>query len=144
MEDLSRYKNRFSESGMKILESSLAEIQRRNQYYILPEHILYVLIKENPELFKSTMLKYSIDPKQVQIAVEKRLENIPIHEDKGFQIAPQVTDTFKYSIDKARAEGRQTIEPADICHVLATWKSSLIEDILQNPDGVDSFIEKTV
>jgi ATP-dependent Clp protease ATP-binding subunit ClpA len=135
MENLARYFNSFSESGRRILESSLAETQRRNQHFISPEHILYALIKEEPEHFNATMLKHSIDPQEVRLAVEKRLEKSPEHTGEGFRVAPNATEIFKYSMDKARAEGRRTIEASDICHILATWKFNLLEDILQNPEG---------
>ena len=135
MENLARYFNNFSESGRRVLESSLAETQRRKQNLISPEHIVYALIKEEPELFNATMLKHSIDIEQVRLAVEKRLENSPKHTGEGFDLAPEATDIFKYSIDKARAETRRTIEASDICHILATWKVNLLEDILQNPEG---------
>ena len=135
MEDLARYFDKFSESGIRVLKSSLAETQQRNQHFISPEHVLYALIKEEPELFKATMQKHSIDPQEVQLAVEKRLANSPKHAGEGFRIAPNATDIFKYSMDKARAENRRTIEASDICHILATWKVNLLKDILQNPEG---------
>jgi len=135
MENLARYFNSFSESGRRILESSLAETQQRDQHLISPEHILFALMKEEPELFKITMLKHSIDPQDIRLAVEKRLANSPKHLGEGFEVAPETTDVFKYSMDKARAENRQAIEASDICHILATWKFNLLEDILQNPEG---------
>jgi ATP-dependent Clp protease ATP-binding subunit ClpA len=134
MENLARYFNSFSESGRRILKNSLAETQRRNQHLISPEHILYALIKEEPELFNATMLKHSIDPQEIRLAIEKRLENSHTHTGEGFEVAPETTDIFKHSIDKARAENRRAIEASDICHTLATWKFNLLEDILQNPE----------
>jgi len=144
MENLARYFNSFSESGRRILESSLAETQQRKQHLISPEHILYALIKEEPELFNATMLKHSIDPQEVRLAVEKRLENSPKHTGEGFDVAVYTTEIFKYSIDKARAEGRRTIEASDICHILATWKFDLLEDILQNPEGSVSVLKNSL
>jgi ATP-dependent Clp protease ATP-binding subunit ClpA len=135
MENLARYYDSFSESGRRILESSLSETQRRNQHFISPEHILYALIKEEPELFNATMHKHSIDVQDVRLAVEKRLENSRKHTGEGFDVAPNTTEIFKYSMDKARSEGRRTIEANDICHILATYKYNLVDDILQNPEG---------
>jgi ATP-dependent Clp protease ATP-binding subunit ClpA len=138
MEDLSRYFKVFSENGRRILESAFAESQKRKHYFISPEHILIALIKEESELFNSAMQKTSIDPQEVKIAVEKRLEITPDYIKEGFRLAPKTTEIFKYSIDKARSENRRTIETSDLCHILATWKLGLIEDILQNPEDAIS------
>lgn len=88
MEDLSLYFKRFSDDGIKILKSSLAESQRRNQHIISPEHILFALMREESEIFDIIMLKHSIDPNQVRNSVEKRLKNSPRHAGAGFCISP--------------------------------------------------------
>ncbi len=142
MENLDPYLERFSESGRRVLESSLDESQQRGQFLISPEHILYAVIKEEPELFDATMREHSIDPQEVRLAVEKRLENSRTHTGKGFRIAPETTEIFKYSMDKARAGNRRTIEAKDICYILATCKYNLVEDILQNPESSFSVFRK--
>lgn len=135
MEDLEPYLDKFSESGRRILKSALNETRHRDQNYILPEHILYALMEEETDLFNTTMRNLSIDPEDIRLAVEKRLENSPQHTGKNFSVAPETTEIFKYSMDRARSEGRRTIEASDICSVLAANKYSLLNDILQNPEG---------
>ena len=138
MEKSESYSDKFSESGRRILEGALDETRRREQYYVSPEHILYVLMTEETDLFDVTMHNLSFDPQDIRLAVEKRLENSYRHTGKNFRIAPETTEIFKYSMDKARSEGRRTIEASDMCFVFATDKYNLLDDILQNPEGQDS------
>jgi ATP-dependent Clp protease ATP-binding subunit ClpA len=142
METLEPYFERFSESGRRVLEGSLNESQQRNQFLVSPEHILFAVINEEPEFFDATMREHSIDPQEVRVAVEKRLENSRTHTGKGFRIAPETTEIFKYSMDKARAANRRTIEAKDICYILATYKYNLVEDILKNPENSFSAFRK--
>ncbi|HEX8567893.1 MAG TPA: Clp protease N-terminal domain-containing protein [Pyrinomonadaceae bacterium] len=138
MENLDAYLDKFSESGRRILEGALDETRRREQNHISPEHILYMLMTEETDLFDSTMRNLSFDPQEVRLAIEKRLENSYRYIGKGFRIAPETTEIFKYSIDQARSKGRRTIEARDLCFVFATDKYKLLDDILKNPEGQDS------
>ncbi len=142
MENLEPYLDRFNESGKRVLEGALNETRRRDQYYVSPEHILYALMTEETELFNATMHNLSIDPQDIRVAVEKRLENSYRHTGKNLRIAPETTEIFKYSMDKARSEGRRTIEASDVCFALATDKYSSLENILQNPEGQDSVFRR--
>jgi hypothetical protein len=135
MENLEPYLDKFSESGRRILESALNETRRRDQHFISPEHILYALMGEETDLFNATMNKLSIDPRGIRHAVEKRLENSRKHTGKGFRIAPETTEIFKYSMDTARSQNRRVIEASDILYTLTTNRFDLLNDILQNPEG---------
>lgn len=135
MENLEPFLNKFSESGRRILEGALNETRRREQHFISPEHILYALIIEETDLFNEAMHELSIDPQDIQLAVEKRLENSRQHAGKGFRIAPETTEIFKYSMDTARSQNRRVIEANDILYTLTTNRLDLLNDILQNPEG---------
>ncbi|MFN3329533.1 MAG: Clp protease N-terminal domain-containing protein, partial [Pyrinomonadaceae bacterium] len=50
MSDLEAYKDKFSDSGKRILETAINESRRRDQNYISVEHILHALTLEEPEL----------------------------------------------------------------------------------------------
>lgn len=132
MTDLEAYKDKFSESGKRVLESALNESRRRDQNFVSIEHILYALADEEVELFNSTMRDLSIDPRSVRLSIEKRLENSRQHIGKGFRIAPETTELFKRSMDRARSQGRRVIEASDIFYVQASDERSLLNDILQN------------
>ena len=55
MADIDAYKDKFSDSGRRVLETALGESKRRDQNYIAIEHILHALTTEEAELFNATM-----------------------------------------------------------------------------------------
>src|ERR671912_611079 len=75
MIDLGTYKDRFAESGQRVLEHAVQESRRRDQNYIAVEHILNGLAAEEGELFNQTMRDLTLDPRSVKVMIEKRLEN---------------------------------------------------------------------
>jgi ATP-dependent Clp protease ATP-binding subunit ClpC len=132
MTDLEAYKDKFSESGKRVLENALSESRRRDQNFVSIEHVLFALAEEEGELFNSTMRDLTVDPRSVRLSIEKRLENSRQHIGKGFRIAPETTELFKRSMDRARSQGRRVIEASDIFYVQASDERSLLNDILQN------------
>lgn len=132
MSDLEAYKDKFNESGKRILESAINESRRRDQNYIAVEHILYALANEETELFNETMRDLSIDPRTVRLQIEKRLEHSRSHTGRGFRIAPETTELFKRSMDRARASGRRVIDSTDIFYILTHDETSLLNDILSD------------
>src|SRR5438132_6310229 len=131
MVDLGAYRDKFGESGQRVLEKALGESKRRDQNYITVEHIIHALALEEPELFNSAISSLKIDPKVVTQTIDKRLDNARQHVGKGFRIAPDTTDLFKRAMERARARGRKTIESTDIFEVLSNQDSMLIE-VLRN------------
>src|SRR2546426_4783101 len=131
MVDLGAYRDKFGDSGQRVLENALSESRRRDQNYISVEHIVSALAKEEPDLFNSTIRDLALDPASVRMAIDQRLESSRQHVGKGFRIAPDTTDLFKRAMDRARAHGRKTIESTDIFEVLSKYDSLLVE-VLRN------------
>ena len=132
MVDLGAYKDKFGESGQRILEHALSESRQRHQNYVAVEHILQALMHEEPDLFNSTMRDLSLDPIVVKIALDKRLETGgQQYVGKGFRIAPDTTDLLKRAMERARAQGRKTIEATDIFEALTNYDSLFVE-VLRN------------
>src|SRR5688500_139463 len=128
MVDLGAYKDKFGESGQRILEHALSESRQRDQNYVSVEHILQALMHEEPDLFNSTMRELSLDPIVVKIALDKRLETGgQQHVGKGFRISPDTTDLFKRAMERARTQGRKTIEATDIFEALTNYESLFVE-----------------
>src|SRR5215204_3523483 len=132
MADIDAYKDKFSESGRRVLEVALEESKRRDQNYISIEHILHALADEEAELFNSTMRDLAVDPRSVKLLIEKRMETGRQHTGKGFRIAPETTELFKRSMDRARSQGRRVIDASDIFYVLSNDERSVLNDVLQN------------
>src|SRR5918999_728848 len=140
MVDLGSYKDKFGDSGQRILEHALNESRRRDQNFVSVEHILQALTIEEPDMFNSAMRDLSLDPIVVKMAIEKRLTSSrQQHVGKGFRIGPDTTDLFKRAMERARTQGRKTIEATDIFEALS-YQDSLFVDVLRtmgaNPDAV--------
>ena len=131
MIDLGAYKDKFSDSGQRILENALNESRRRDQNYVAVEHILKALTDEEAELFNATMRDLAIDPHSVRNMIEKRLEMGRQHVGKGFRIAPDTTDLFKRAMERARAQGRKTIESTDIFTALSQDERGLFVEVMR-------------
>jgi ATP-dependent Clp protease ATP-binding subunit ClpC len=132
MADIDAYKDKFSESGQKILETALGESKKRDQNYVSIEHILHAIAFEEDDLFTSTMRDLAVDPRSVKLLIEKRMENGRQHSGKGFRIAPETTELFKRAMDRARSQGRRVIDAADIFYILSNDERSVLNDVLQN------------
>ena len=131
MTDLTAYKDKFSDSGQRILELALSDSRRREQNYVAVEHILKALADEESDLFNATMKDLSIDPPSVRIMIEKRLEMSRQHVGKGVRIAPDTTELFKKAMERARAQGRKTIEATDIFTALSQDESGLFVEVMR-------------
>src|SRR5215204_5391946 len=131
MVDLGSYKDKFSDSGQRILEHALNESRRRDQNFVSVEHILQALTIEEPDMFNSAMRELSLDPIVVKMAIEKRLgSSRQQHVGKGFRIGPDTTDLFKRAMERARTQGRKVIEATDIFEALSSH-DSLFVDVLR-------------
>lgn len=132
MADIDAYKDKFSDSGRRVLETALDESKRRDQNYVAIEHILHAVTREEDELFTSTMRDLAVDPRSVKLLIEKRLDSGRQHTGKGFRIAPETTELFKRAMDRARSQGRRVIDGSDIFYVLSNDERSILNDVLQN------------
>ena len=132
MADIDAYKDKFSESGQRVLDSALAASKRRDQNYIAIEHILHAIATEEDELFTSTMRDLAVDPRSVKLLIEKRMESGRQHTGSGYRIAPETTELFKRAMDRARSQGRRVIDGSDIFYVLSNDERSILNDVLQN------------
>ena len=148
MVDLGSYKDKFGDSGQRILEYALNESRQRDQNFVAVEHILHALMHEEPDMFNSTMRELSLDPVSVKIALDKRLDTSrQQHVGKGFRISPDTTDLFKRAMERARAQGRKTIEATDIFSALTNHDSLFVEVLLSmgaTPDAVAENVQAQV
>src|SRR5262247_2715498 len=144
MVDLGSYKDKFGDSGQRILEHALNESRRRDQNFVSVEHILQALTIEEPDMFNSAMRELSLDPIVVKMAIEKRLTNSrQQHVGKGFRIGPDTTDLFKRAMERARTQGRKTIEATDIFEALSSH-DSLFVDVLRNMGASPEAVQENV
>ena len=144
MADLSSYKDKFGDSGQRILDHALSESRRRDQNFVSVEHILQALTVEEPDMFNSAMRELSLDPVVVKMAIEKRLSNSrQAHVGKGFRIGPDTTDLFKRAMERARTQGRKVIESTDIFDALSSGEGLFI-DVLRHMGASPEAIKENV
>lgn len=142
MVDLGAYKDKFGDSGQRILQHALDESRRRDQNFVSVEHILEALMQEEPDMFNTTMRELSLDPILVKVAIEKRIQSSrQQHVGKGFRIAQDTTDLFKRSMERARAQGRKTIEATDIFAALTGYDSLFVEVLKSMGVSADDVVE---
>src|SRR5204863_8096691 len=107
MADIDAYKDKFSESGQRVLETALNASKRRDQNYVSIEHILHAVANEEEEMFTSTMRDLAVDPRAVRLLFEKRKETGRQHTGTGYRIAPETTKLFKGGKCHGRTQGRR-------------------------------------
>ncbi len=148
MVDLGSYKDKFGDSGQRILDHALNESRLRAQNFVAVEHILEALMHEEPDMFNSTMRELSLDPIVVKIAIDKRLDTSrEQHVGKGIRISPDTTELFKRAMERARAQGRKVIEATDIFSALTNYDSLFVEvlkDMGANPAEVVENVQTQV
>ncbi|MEP6570487.1 MAG: ATP-dependent Clp protease ATP-binding subunit [Acidobacteriota bacterium] len=148
MVDLGSYKDKFGDSGQRILDHALSESRQRDQNFVAVEHILEALMHEEPDMFNSTMRELSLDPIVVKVAIDKRLDtSSQQHLGKGFRISPDTTELFKRAMERARAQGRKVIEATDIFAALTNHDSLFVEVLKNmgaNPDAVTENVQAQV
>jgi len=148
MVDLGSYKDKFGDSGQRILDHALSESRQRDQNFVSVEHILEALMYEEPDMFNSTMRELSLDPIVVKIAIDKRLDSTrQQHVGKGIRISPDTTELFKRAMERARAQGRKVIEATDIFSALTNYDSLFVEVLKNmgaNPDIVAENVQAQV
>ena len=148
MVDLGSYKDKFGDSGQRILDHALSESRQRDQNFVSVEHILEALMYEEPDMFNSTMRELSLDPIVVKIAIDKRLDSTrQQHVGKGIRISPDTTELFKRAMERARAQGRKVIEATDIFSALTNYDSLFVEVLKNmgaNPDVVAENVQAQV
>ncbi|MGB8509089.1 MAG: ATP-dependent Clp protease ATP-binding subunit [Pyrinomonadaceae bacterium] len=116
-----------------MFEHAVGESRRRDQNYIAAEHILNALAAEESDLFNGTMRDLSLDPRSVKVLIEKRLESARYQNvNKGIRIAPETIDLFKKAMERARAQGRKTIEATDLFMALSQDERSILMNVLRN------------
>lgn len=134
MASLEAYKDRFAESGWAIFERMIIEARVRGQNHVVVEHLLYALAQEKAELFTSLLRSLSDNSDAFEMLVElieKRIDASPKYSGEGTRLTTEVIDTFKRTLNRVRANGRQRIEATDLFITLVMDEESLLRRLLQ-------------
>src|SRR5690606_41871546 len=120
------YKDKFSESGRRVLESAMDASKRREQNYVTVEHILHAIANEEGDLFSSTMRDLSVDPRSVKLLIEKRMQRGRQHTGTGYRIAPETTELRKRAMERARSQRRRILGASDSFYVVSNCERSVL------------------
>jgi ATP-dependent Clp protease ATP-binding subunit ClpA len=120
MVDLGVYKNKFTESGLRVLVCAIDEARYRNQNCVCLSHILKALTVEVPASLNefreswSTLHESLANPGAIEEKLEKLIESRPHYHGEGVRIAPTTRKLFQQAMKRAQAEGRDKIEASDL------------------------------
>jgi ATP-dependent Clp protease ATP-binding subunit ClpA len=114
MTDFSIYRDRFAESGIRVLEQAINESRRRQQNYVSFGHILKALGAEEATFFKQTLADLRAEPPLTEEFLDRLIESSPHHTGRGIRISPQVSWLFRHAMKVARSSRRERIEAADL------------------------------
>jgi len=106
--------DKFSESGKRVLGRAIEESRRREHNLLLLVHIFVAIKEEENELFTKGMQAVNADPKDVSEQLEQELAKIQQHVGRRIRIDDSTRELFNRSLRRARKQGRQTIEAADL------------------------------
>ncbi|HEY0171175.1 MAG TPA: hypothetical protein VGB98_09130 [Pyrinomonadaceae bacterium] len=132
MVNLEEYKNRFSESGQRVLELAFDKARQKGQNHITVDHILNALALEETFLFDMTMRNWSLDPGLVRATLKRRLDAGPHHDGEGVKVGQDAIELFKGSMAHAKEQGRDAIEVIDMFATLAQH-DNLFPELISAP-----------
>lgn len=135
MADIDLYKEKFSERGVLVLENAIEESKKQSKNFVSVAYILSALVNTEEVIFSTILEKLSINLAEVKEVILKHVDLSRKHKGKGFRIAPAVTELFKRSMDRARANGRWQIDSTDIFITLSRDENSLWNEILSEFDA---------
>ncbi|MBI4208366.1 MAG: ATP-dependent Clp protease ATP-binding subunit [Deltaproteobacteria bacterium] len=114
MIELANYKEKLSQKAQKVISHAVGESQRRQHYYLGPEHILFAFAEIERPLFEETMERLLLDPQEVLRAIRQALSIPKQYLGAAMKIPPITKAVFQNSWEKTRDAGRQVIKSTDI------------------------------
>lgn len=130
MVELGTLKERFADSGKQIIERAMSDSTRLDQNYVSVEHIISAFAEVEPDLFNSMIRDMTVDPRAVKMAIMTRIAAGPQHTGKGVRIAPETNELFKRALDRARSQGRKTIESTDLVMALSQYDQGAFIEVM--------------
>lgn len=118
MSSQSDYSDRFAESGLRVLESAMAEARRRQQNYVSLWHMLNALEIEDAASFQTLISGFGLNALLVKEFIEKAMASAPAHAGRGIRIAPEVNSLLQEARSIAKLHRRERIEAADLLLVM--------------------------
>ena len=132
MEETNSYRERFAESGWRVMERAVKESRRRQQNYVSLEHLVHSLGAVEADLFDAFLLDLGVDARELRAFVKKRLGSGLHHRSAGVRLAPEVNSYLKAARRRALSFKREGIEAGDILVALAQDKRGFLVELLRS------------
>jgi ATP-dependent Clp protease ATP-binding subunit ClpA len=136
MMEISFYREKLSESGHRMLNTSIEESQRRHHYYLGLEHLFIAFAEQEKILFRELMSSVGLSVEAVRYSVNEHLNISRQYLGVGLKVPPATKQVFRVAWETAQRNRRPQIDASDLFLGIFHEVHSIPARILKNY-GVD-------
>jgi ATP-dependent Clp protease ATP-binding subunit ClpA len=114
MMEISFYREKLSESGHRMLNTSIEESQRRHHYYLGLEHLFIAFADQEKTLFQELMAAIGLNVEAVLYSVNEHLNISRQYLGVGLKVPPATKQVFRVAWETAQRNRRSQIDSADL------------------------------
>ncbi len=114
MMEISFYREKLSDSGHRVLNTSIEESQRRHHYYLGLEHLFIAFAEEEKALFRELMASIGLNVEAVQYSVNEHLNISRQYLGVGLKVPPATKQVFRVAWETAQRNRRTQIDSTDL------------------------------
>jgi len=114
MMEISFYREKLSESGHRVLNSSIEESQRRHHYYLGLEHLFIAFAEQEKTLFRELMTTIGLNVEAVLYSVNEHLNISRQYLGVGLKVPPATKQVFRVAWETAQRNRRAQIDASDL------------------------------
>ncbi len=114
MIELEGFKEKLTQSALRVLETAVEESNRRQHYYLGVEHIFLSFAIVEEVFFRDVMADLNLDANQVISFLNDHLNVSRQYIGVGLKIPPTTKAIFKLAWDEAQRWGREEIDSTDL------------------------------
>ena len=112
--EISFYREKLSESGHRMLNSSIEESQRRHHYYLGLEHLFIAFAEQEKSLFRDLMGSVGLNVEAVLYSVNEHLNISRQYLGVGLKVPPATKQVFRVAWETAQRNRRPQIDASDL------------------------------
>jgi ATP-dependent Clp protease ATP-binding subunit ClpC len=136
MMEISFYREKLSESGHRMLNTSIEESQRRHHYYLGLEHLFIAFAEQEKTVFRDLMASVGLSVEAVLYSVNEHLNISRQYLGVGLKVPPATKQVFRVAWETAQRNRRPQIDASDLFLGIFHEVHSIPARILKNY-GVD-------
>jgi len=136
MMEISFYREKLSESGHRMLNSSIEESQRRHHYYLGLEHLFIAFADQEKTMFQELIAAIGLNVDAVLFSLAEHLNISRQYLGVGLKVPPATKQVFRVAWETAQRNRRTQIDASDLFLGIFHEVHSIPARILKNY-GVD-------